>query len=246
MPLKQDTLKQFVKAGEQKTVFLLLDEASSRECVFILEDHADIHVVVLAQGSGSFSYRSSLADHAHIHWHIITKGSNDAHHELISECTGDDAVSTVDWIFLAKKEEKMDISVKNVFLGKRGGGEVTIKGIAQEKGNVRAYGLIDIGPQGGGTNTYLTEDVLMLDPTAKVDAIPALEIKTNDVKASHSATVSRVTEEDLFYFAARGIAEKQARRMYVDGFLSDLLIKIPTPAFQEKVAIALQQNTTFH
>ena len=140
----------------------------------------------------------------------------------------------------------MDISVKNVFLGKRGGGEVTIKGIAQEKGNVRAYGLIDIGPQGGGTNTYLTEDVLMLDPTAKVDAIPALEIKTNDVKASHSATVSRVTEEDLFYFAARGIAEKQARRMYVDGFLSDLLIKIPTPAFQEKVAIALQQNTTFH
>jgi len=59
----------------------------------------------------------------------------------------------------------------------------------------------------------------MLDPTAKVDAVPALEIKANDVKASHSASVRRVTPLDLFSFAARGIEGKMARTMYVEGFL---------------------------
>jgi Fe-S cluster assembly scaffold protein SufB len=86
--------------------------------------------------------------------------------------------------------------------------------------------MIEISPGGGGTDTYLTEDVLMLDRTAKVDAIPGLEIKTNDVKASHSATVTRVTPEDLFYFSARGIPEHEARAMYIQGFLSDLAQKI--------------------
>ena len=65
--------------------------------------------------------------------------------------------------------------------------------------------MIEIGPEGTGTDACLTQEVLMLDPTAKVDAIPALEIRTNDVKASHSASVSRVTEEDLFYFGSRGL-----------------------------------------
>jgi Fe-S cluster assembly protein SufB/Fe-S cluster assembly protein SufD len=75
----------------------------------------------------------------------------------------------------------------------------------------------------------------MLDPTAKVDAIPGLEIKTNDVKASHSATVSRVTSEDLFYFAARGIEETIARQMYIEGFLVEVVDKIEDSALQEEM-----------
>ena len=80
----------------------------------------------------------------------------------------------------------------------------------------------------------------MLDRTAKVDAIPGLEIKTNDVKASHSATVSRVTEEDLFYFGSRGIAEREARRMFVEGFLGELVAKIGDSASRKAILEALE------
>jgi Fe-S cluster assembly scaffold protein SufB len=104
--------------------------------------------------------------------------------------------------------------------------------VAEGKAYVRCDGLLEIGPGGGGTDAYLTEDVLMLDPTAKIDAVPGLEIKTNDVKASHSATVSRVTPEDLFYFAARGISQAEARRMYVEGFLNSVL---NTPLLNEQL-----------
>lgn len=80
----------------------------------------------------------------------------------------------------------------------------------------------------------------MLDKTAKVDAIPGLEIKTNDVKASHSATVSRVTEEDLFYFAARGIIEKEARRMFVEGFLGEMVGKIGSQTAREEILASVE------
>ena len=152
------------------------------------------------------------------------------------------AVSDVDWIFYAKGDDKHTLSARNVFEAQEGGGEITMKGVAEGKAHVRCDGLIDIGLQGGGTDTYLTEDVLMLDDTAKVDAVPGLEIKTNDVKASHSATVSKVTPEDLFYFASRGIDQTEARHMYVQGFLGDLTEKIVDVEIREEVLAGIEKK----
>jgi Fe-S cluster assembly scaffold protein SufB len=117
-----------------------------------------------------------------------------------------------------------------------------MKGVAEHTAHVFCDGMIEIGLQGGGTDTYLTENVLMLDGTAKVDAIPGLEIKTNDVKASHSATVSKVTPEDLFYFATRGIDETEARQMYIQGFLGDLTAKITDTAVQDILLEQIEQK----
>ena len=115
-----------------------------------------------------------------------------------------------------------------------------MKGVAEERGHVRCNGLLEIGEGGGQTDTYLVQDVLMLDKTAKIDAIPGLEIKTNDVKASHSATVSKVTDEDLFYFAARGIVDKEAKRMFVEGFLADLVSNISDATTREEILASVQ------
>ena len=170
--------------------------------------------------------RSYLEEGAHMRWQNLTLGSR-VEHDVQSVLDGAHAESTVEWVFYAKKNERQNLSVRNVFNGRSGGGEMTLRGVAEDMAQVMCDGLIEIGLGGGGTDTYLTEEVLMLDPSAKVDAIPGLEIKTNDVKASHSATVSRVTEEDLFLFAARGIDESLARRMYVEGFLGGLIDALP-------------------
>jgi Fe-S cluster assembly protein SufD len=79
----------------------------------------------------------------------------------------------------------------------------------------------------------------MLDAIAKIDAVPGLEIRTNDVKASHSATVSRVTVEDLFYFQSRGIDPETARQMYVDGFLGSIVDRIESDEVKAVVRASL-------
>ncbi len=190
----------------------------------------------------SLSYRGVVKSGARMHWHMTSLNQCHTHTNLMSEIVGADAVSDIDWIFYAKGDEQQHLSARNTFVAPRGSGEITLRGVAQDGGYCDCRGMIEIGTRGSGTDTYLTEDVLMLDATAKVDAIPGLEIKTNDVKASHSATVSRVTAEDLFYFASRGIDRTEARRMYVEGFLSGLTERVEDADIRQIVLRALQKK----
>lgn len=185
------------------------------------------------------THRSEVGEGARITWRNATLATAAVEHSLQSRLAAADSMSSVEWMFYAKGDEQYRLKARNIFDGRHGGGEMTMRGVAEERGHVRCDGLIDIGLGGGQTDTYLTQEVLMLDPTAKVDAIPGLEIKTNDVKASHSATVSRVTGEDLFYFASRGIGEREARRMFVMGFLGDMASKITWDAARQQLLLAI-------
>lgn len=224
----------------QATLCLSLEgEKDARYDVEImLEAGASLRLLCL-QGTDaegvSVRQRASVEEGAGLTVQNVTVGGSRVSHDIVSTVEGRAGSSSVDWISYARGGERHALSARNVFNGADGGGEILMKGVAQDTAHTKADGLIDIGPGGGGTNTYLTQDVLMLDATAKVDAVPGLEIKTNDVKASHSATVSRVTPEDLFYFAARGIPREEARRMYVLGFLGQITDRISVPAWKERV-----------
>lgn len=162
---------------------------------------------------------ATVHKNASLHIKNVTIGTGRITHKLYSKVEGADAKSEISWIFHATKKSQFELDVTNEFTAPNGKGDVVMKGVAEDEAKVKANGMIKIGPAGSKTETNLTENILMLDNTAKVDAVPALEIKTNDVKASHSATVTKVSEEDLFYMASRGIARDDARRMYVEGFL---------------------------
>lgn len=189
---------------------------------------ANLTIVCLQNGASSdvsLSQKGRIAEGGSIHWINVTLGAAVAQ-TLTSEVSGVDGRSDIDWIFFAHDKHRQKISADNVFSAARGAGEITMRGIARDRGIAECKGMIKIGPNGSGTDTYLTQNMLMLDSTAKVDAVPGLEIKTNDVKASHSATVSRITAEDLFTFTARGIEEEDARSMLIEGFLGEMIGKI--------------------
>lgn len=179
--------------------------------------------------------RGQVGAGGNLQWQNVTLDRAALTQDLVSHAVGTYATSSVDWMFLASGSATQQLSVRNVFEALQGGGEIFMRGIAQEAAHVTCQGMIEIGLHGGGTQTYLTQEVLMLDPTSKVDAVPGLEIKTNDVKASHSATVLRISPEDLFTFAARGIAEAQARQMVRAGFLRDIAERIVDPHVREAV-----------
>ncbi len=178
----------------------------------------------------AITQEGAIQERGRCQWRNVTLGGAAIEHSLVSRLTGDHAESGIDWIFYGKEEDAYRLSARNVFLGIDGRGEILMKGVSEGKAQLKADGMIEIGPRGTGTQTFLTQQVLMLDPTSKIDAVPGLEIHTNDVKASHSATVARLTPEDLFTFAARGIPELEARRMFVEGFLGDLAAKMPVTA----------------
>lgn len=220
-------------------------QSSECEVAIHAHDHAELNIVFVQLATSNTVHivqKSTVGKEAKLHVHNITLGGSSVDHVLTSEVQGERGVSTVDWLFYAKNKEKQNISATNVFNASTGGGEITLKGVAEDKAHVQCNGMINIGLDGGGTDAYLTEDVLMLDASAKVDAIPGLEIKTNDVKASHSATVSQVSPGDLFYFKARGIEEEYARKMFIEGFLGSTVERISSADAQERVVAAIAKK----
>ncbi|MBP7018534.1 SufD family Fe-S cluster assembly protein, partial [Candidatus Saccharibacteria bacterium] len=70
---------------------------------------------------------------------------------------------------------------------------------------------------------FLKQDILLLSESARAKATPQLEIKTDEVRASHSATVGQVDQEQLFYLQARGLSSKEAKATIVRAFLADTI-----------------------
>lgn len=222
-----------------KGISACLVAKSSSDLSVHLEPQASLFLAVMpGEFHGSVQYKSTLEDSSHMHWFCVSDLGKQLDQTLVSTLVGAHARSDVDWIVVGSTAEKRRISARNQFDAREGAGEINIRGVAQDDAMLSIDAMIGIGPGGGGTDTYLTEEVLMLDSHAKVDAVPGLEIKTNDVKASHSATVHRITPEDLFYFSSRGIEQEEARAMYTAGFTGALLERVEN---EEVRSVLLEQ-----
>lgn len=96
---------------------------------------------------------------------------------------------------------------------------------------------IDFGAQ--RSNAYQKNENLLLNSKAHAEALPDLEILADDVKCSHGATVSPVDDEMLFYLASRGMDQKSAERLIVEGFFRPVLDRIGSEEMQDIVASEL-------
>lgn len=205
-----------------------------------LGDNASVQCVSILEG-GIKKFSSCVGAGANLQWFILSIG--EGAYELKNDVVGKNGTSSVSWAMMASDGKKQKCSVRNIFSARNGGGEVAMRGVAETKGRIACDGKIEIGLGGGGTQTYLTQNVLLLDSVSGADAVPGLEIKTNDVKASHSATVSRINPEDLFYAASRGIPAEAARRMLIEGFLGGLFDNLSTPALREELVGRILEAT---
>lgn len=96
----------------------------------------------------------------------------------------------------------------------------TLRGVGHDESMVKFVGRIIIDENCGDTNSFLTERILLVSDKAHAEAVPDLEIKSDDVKCSHAASISHIPADHLFYLMSRGIAKKQAEELIIEGFLA--------------------------
>ncbi len=232
--VKEECYKLNVASKQQQTVVLYCEVSTA--ITITVEDYSQLELVILSNAdltNQSIELSSTIGTEAKLHNYPLFVQHSDIAFGCRNEITGRRGHSDVHLITHSVGNQTASMSCTNIFNGKDGTGEMTMKGVAEDTAILNYEGLIDIGLKGGGTDTYLTQEVLMLDVTATANAIPGLEIKTNDVKASHSATVAKVTDEDLFYFGSRGIDQTTARKMFVEGFLLSSLDAIKNSILKE-------------
>lgn len=136
------------------------------------------------------------------------------------ELLGEGASVFVKGTFLVQDSDKVDINLIVHHKAKNTRAETLLKGVARDSASVRFFGRIKIDEGCGASNSFLTERILLLSDTAKAEAVPELEILTDDVKCSHAASVSKIPDEQIFYLQSRGIDKKNAEDLIVEGFLN--------------------------
>ncbi|HOX96493.1 MAG TPA: SufD family Fe-S cluster assembly protein [Candidatus Woesebacteria bacterium] len=99
-------------------------------------------------------------------------------------------------------------------------GKVIVRGVAENGARIRISGLVRIEKKAEESESSLVMKVLLVDKESKAEVDPKMEILTNKVKASHSASVGKIDEEQLFFLESRGIEREYAKKMIINGFLN--------------------------
>ena len=104
---------------------------------------------------------------------------------------------------------------------------MNIKAVLGGSAFAKLDGLIYIPETGILTDAFLEERVLLLSDDARAQTVPQLEIKTNDVKATHAAAVSQLDSEQIFYLQSRGLERPAAQELIISSFLAANLQALP-------------------
>lgn len=176
------------------------------------------------------SYRAQLiGNHSKVEWFTGTFGASLVHANADSQLIGEASDAKSYGVFLGNNKQQFDLSASSFHKGDHSTSDMYTRGVLFDSAKAVYRGNIDIAADAFGCNGYQKEEVLLLSEKAVADAIPNLEIRNNDVKCSHGATIGRVDEEQLFYLKSRGIPQELATKMIVEGFFEPLTTRLDWP-----------------
>ncbi|GBC84500.1 FeS cluster assembly protein SufD [bacterium HR11] len=119
---------------------------------------------------------------------------------------------------------------------------VLMRGVMKDRARNVFYGLIRLEPVAQNADAYLQDHIMLLNPGAHSDSIPALEIEANQVRCGHSASVGEIDEEQLFYLQSRGLDETTARKLIVEGFLAPAIEAIALEDVRARIQAGIDRK----
>ncbi|HIW33519.1 MAG TPA: Fe-S cluster assembly protein SufB [Candidatus Paenibacillus intestinavium] len=140
---------------------------------------------------------------------------------------GRGARGTVLSIAVAGKGQLQDAGAKMTHLAPDTSSTIISKSISKHGGKVSYRGLTHFGRNSDGAKSTIECDTLILDNLSTSDTIPYNEILNDNITLEHEATVSKVSDEQLFYLMSRGLSEVEATQMIVMGFIEPFTRELP-------------------
>lgn len=140
---------------------------------------------------------------------------------------GDRSRGTCITISVAGANQEQDTGSRMIHLGKNTKSTIVSKSIARNGGNATYRGKVDIKPGATGSEAFVKCDTLILDDSSKSDTFPTNIVQNESSFLEHEATVSRVSDENLFYLMSRGLTKEKATELIVLGFIEKFREELP-------------------
>jgi len=127
----------------------------------------------------------------------------------------------------AGPDQHQDTGAKMIHLAPHTTSSIVSKSISRGGGRSSYRGLVQIGDEAQGSKSSVVCDALLVDDISRTDTYPYVDVRTDDVEMGHEATVSKVSEDQLFYLQQRGLSEEEAMAMVVRGFVEPIARELP-------------------
>ena len=130
-------------------------------------------------------------------------------------------------IAFAGAEQYQDTGAKMIHLAPNTTSQIISKSICRGGGKVNYRGTVRHGKNANNAKSHVECDTLILDNISTSDTIPTNIVQNGTSYIEHEATVSKVSEEQLFYLMSRGLTEQQATEMIIMGFIEPFAKELP-------------------
>ena len=140
---------------------------------------------------------------------------------------GDKSSGTCVTISVATNNQNQDTGAKMIHLRKDTHSNIISKSIARSGGNATYRGKVFIDKDASNSEALVKCDTLIIDDKSKSDTYPINICYNHDSNIEHEATVSKISEDKLFYMKSRGINEEKAVELIVLGFIEKFREELP-------------------
>lgn len=140
---------------------------------------------------------------------------------------GDNSKGTCITISVAKSGQEQDSGARMIHIGKNTKSNIVSKSIAGNGGNATYRGKVEIKKNALNSDAMVKCDSLILDDKSMSDTIPTNIVGNITSNIEHEATVSKISDDVLFYLMSRGIPEERATELIVLGFIDEFKSELP-------------------
>ncbi|MFE9749815.1 Fe-S cluster assembly protein SufB [Actinosynnema sp. NPDC091369] len=140
---------------------------------------------------------------------------------------GEHAKGEVLSIAFAGEGQHQDAGAKMVHMAPHTSSTIVSKSVARGGGRTSYRGLVQVNKRAHHSKSTVKCDALLVDNISRSDTYPYVDVREDDVSMGHEATVSKVSEDQLFYLMSRGLNEDEAMAMIVRGFVEPIARELP-------------------
>jgi len=184
----------------------------------------------------SFGHKKALVERdGNLQWGIGALGSKLTKHFVSVDLVGKGAEGRVSGMFFADQEQHLSYNTLQRHLAPWTTSDLLFRGALNGKSRSVWRGMIYVAEGAQHVDGYQANRNLVLDPGARSDSIPGLEILNDDVRCTHGSTIGKIDEDQLFYLLSRGLPRVEAEQLVVQGFFDDILKRFSISAVGENL-----------
>lgn len=140
---------------------------------------------------------------------------------------GDNSMGNSISIAYAKEGQVLDAGAKMIHIGKNTKSNIVSKSIASDGGIANYRGEVKISSSATSSSATVKCDTIILDNKSKSDTYPKNIVSNDSSTLEHEASVSKLSEDKLFYLMSKGLSENEAKELYISGFIGDFKSELP-------------------